>query len=299
VKAKVEKYLAYLRHEKKASEHTIASYGLDLKQFCLFAEKEGLKLTSLDHLAIRRFLTHLHELGLSRASVARKLHALRSFLNYAREKGWVRENVAKIVAVPKKEKKIPGFLTEDEIETFLDLPQTDDPTGRRDRAILELLYATGMRVSELVGLNDDDLNLKERLIRVRGKGRKERIVPFGRKAAESLELYLQVRPLLFPRKSSLKEKDFKALFLNKQGTRLTCRSVQRIVQKYLESRALKRKISPHSLRHSFASHLLSRGADVRAIQELLGHESLATTEKYTHLDLRHLMGIYRRSHPRA
>lgn len=299
MKEKIEKYLDYLRHERKASPHTIASYGRDLHQFFLFAKNEGLKLTSLDHLGVRRFLTHLHGLGLSRASVARKFHALRSFLSYAREKGWVDENAAKIVGTPKKERKIPTFLTEEEINLFLDLPKTDDPLARRDRAILELLYATGIRVSELIGLDEDDLNLKDRLIRVRGKGQKERVVPFGRKAAESLQAYLQIRPLLWPKKTSVKGEAFKTIFLNKQGTRLSCRSVQRIVKKYLEQRALKRKISPHSLRHSFASHLLSRGADVRAIQELLGHESLATTEKYTHLDLRHLMAVYRRSHPRS
>ncbi len=299
MKEKIEKYLDYLRHERKASPHTIASYGLDLRQFYLFAKKEGLKLASIDHISVRRFLTHLYGLGLSRASVARKFHALRSFLSYAREKGWVDENVAKIMGTPRKEKKIPTFLTEEEINFFLDLPESDEPLARRDRAILELLYATGIRVSELVGLDEDDLNLKDRLVRVRGKGQKERIVPFGRKAAESLQAYLQIRPLLWPKKTSAKREDFKAIFLNKKGTRLTCRSVQRIVRKYLEQKSLARKISPHSLRHSFASHLLSRGADVRAIQELLGHKSLATTEKYTHLDLRHLMEVYKRSHPRS
>lgn len=299
MKEKIEKFLDYLRYERKASNHTIASYGRDLQQFSLFAQNEGLKLASLDHIGVRRFLAYLHGLGLTRASVARKLHALRSFLSYAREKGWIDENAAKIVGTPKKEKKVPGFLTEEEINLFLDLPGTDDPLARRDRAILELLYATGIRVSELVGLDEDDLNLKDRLIRVRGKGQKERIVPFGRKAAESLQAYLPVRSLLWSKSSSVKDATFKAIFLNTRGTRLSCRSVQRIVRKYLERRALQRKISPHSLRHSFASHLLSRGADVRAIQELLGHESLATTEKYTHLDLRHLMEVYKRSHPRS
>lgn len=299
MKEKIEKFLDYLRHERKASSHTVAGYGRDLQQFSLFAKNEGLKLASLDHFGVRRFLTYLHGLGLTRASVARKLHALRSFLSYAQEKGWVNENAAKIVGTPKKEKKIPSFLTEEEINLFLDLPESNEPLARRDRAILELLYATGIRVSELVGLNEDDINLKDRLIRVRGKGQKERIVPFGRKAAESLQAYFRVRSLLWAKKFSAKEAAFKAIFLNKRGTRLSSRSVQRIVRKYLEQRALQRKISPHSLRHSFASHLLSRGADVRAIQELLGHESLATTEKYTHLDLRHLMEVYRRSHPRS
>ncbi|MCX7974698.1 MAG: tyrosine recombinase XerC [Candidatus Aminicenantes bacterium] len=297
--AKIERFLEYLRYEKRSSPHTVASYGRDLRQFFTFAQKEGLKLTSIDHLAIRRFLTFLHSLGLTKASLARKLHALRSFLTFAQERGWVVENAAKIVSTPKKEKKIPSFLTEEEIETFLDLPSSEDPLAKRDRAILEILYATGVRVSELVNLNEDDLNLKDRLIRVRGKGRKERIVPFGRKAEESLLAYLKIRPLLWPKGLKIKESDLKAVFINRKGMRLSVRTVQRILRKYLEKKALQKKISPHSLRHSFASHLLSRGADVRAIQELLGHESLATTEKYTHLDLRHLIEIYRRSHPRS
>lgn len=299
MKTKIEKFLDFLRHEKKASLHTVASYGRDLQQFLAFAEREGLKLATIDHFAIRRFLTFLHSLGLSKASLARKLHALRSFLTFAQARGWVAENAAKIVSTPKKEKKIPAFLTEEEIENFLDLPESEEPLARRDRAILELLYATGIRVSELVGLNEEDLNLKDKLIRVKGKGKKERIVPFGRKAAESLLAYLKVRHLLWPKTEKIKESDLKAVFINRQGTRLSVRTVQRIVRKYFEKRALQRRISPHSLRHTFASHLLSRGADVRAIQELLGHESLATTEKYTHLDLRHLMDVYRRNHPRS
>ncbi len=299
MKDKIDKFLDYLRHERNASAHTLDSYGRDLEEFCLFIREQGLKLSSLDHIAVRRFLGRLHERGLAKSSIGRKLAALRSFLDYAQENGWCRDNAAKIVATPKKERKMPTFLSEQEIESFLDLPSADDPLARRDRAILELLYATGMRVSEFVGLNEEDINLKEKLILVRGKGKKERIVPFGRKAAERLIAYLQVRPFFFPKTSSAKEMPTKAVFLNKRGTRLTCRSVQRIVQKYLRRQALRRKVSPHSLRHSFASHLLSRGADVRAIQELLGHESLATTEKYTHLDLRHLLEVYRRSHPRS
>ncbi len=299
MKDKIDKFLDYLRHERNASAHTLDSYGRDLEEFCLFIREQGLKLSSLDHIAVRRFLGRLHERGLAKSSIGRKLAALRSFLDYAQENGWCRDNAAKIVATPKKERKMPTFLSEQEIESFLDLPSADDPLARRDRAILELLYATGMRVSEFVGLNEEDIDLKEKLILVRGKGKKERIVPFGRKAAERLIAYLQVRPFFFPKTSSAKEMPTKAVFLNKRGTRLTCRSVQRIVQKYLRRQALRRKVSPHSLRHSFASHLLSRGADVRAIQELLGHESLATTEKYTHLDLSHLLEVYRRSHPRS
>lgn len=296
---KIEKFLGHLQYERNASLHTVSSYRYDLSQFATFVEAEGVKLQALDHLLIRRFLTYLHSLGLEKSSLARKLAAVRSFLAFASEKGWLRENPAKVVATPKKEKKIPGFLSEEEINAFLDLPCEDDPLSLRDRAILEMLYATGVRVSELVGLNEDDLNLKEKLILVRGKGKKERLVPFGRKAALSLENYLRVRPLLLAGAVSARAAATRAVFINKAGSRLTCRSVQRIVQKYLKRRSIQKKISPHSLRHSFASHLLSRGADVRAIQELLGHESLATTEKYTHLDLRRLLEVYRRSHPRS
>ncbi len=296
---KIEKFLSYLQYERNASSHTVSSYGRDLSQFASFAEAEGVKLRAVDHLFIRRFLSYLHSLGLEKSSLARKLAAIRSFLEYAREKAWLAENPAKVVATPKKEKKIPGFLSEEEVAAFLDLPSEDDPLARRDRAILEMLYATGVRVSELVGLNEDDINLREKLILVRGKGKKERLVPFGRKAALALEAYLQVRPLLLAKAVSGRAAGTRAVFVNKAGGRLTCRSVQRIVQKYLKRRAMQKRISPHSLRHSFASHLLSRGADVRAIQELLGHESLATTEKYTHLDLRRLLEVYRRSHPRS
>ena len=296
---KIDRFLSYLRYEKNASPHTVDSYGRDLRQLALFLEQEGLSFVSVSHLTIRRFLTSLHELGLAKSSIARKLAAIRAFLSYAEQKRWVRDNAAKIVATPKKERKMPSFLSEEEIQAFFSWPETADPLTRRDRAILELLYATGIRVSELVGLNDDEVSFKERLLRVRGKGKKERIVPFGRKAAESLRAYLQVRPQLVSKGAASKGIETKAVFINRRGTRLTCRSVERIVQKYLRRQAIYRRVSPHSLRHSFASHLLSRGADVRAIQELLGHESLATTEKYTHLDLRRLLEVYRRSHPRS
>jgi len=180
------------------------------------------------------------------------------------------------------------------MQEFLDLPQTGKPLDMRDKAILELLYATGIRVSELVGINLEDVKFTERLIRIRGKGKKERLVPFGRMAEQSLRSYLRLRPLI--NKGNVEEP---RLFLNYRGRKLSSRSVERTVDKYIRHSAVRRKISPHSLRHSFASHLLSRGADLRVIQELLGHESLATTQKYTHLDLKHLIEVYRKSHPRS
>jgi len=209
-------------------------------------------------------------------------------------KRWIEDNPAKVVATPKQEKHIPSFLSEDEMENFLDLPRSDNVLDLRNKAILELLYATGVRVSELIGVNLEDVSFEERLIRVKGKGKKERLLPYGRKAGESLVKYLQARPTI--NKGRIEEK---VLFLNYRGQRLSARSVERIIDKYILLSALKRNISPHSLRHSFASHLLSRGADLRVIQELLGHESLATTQKYTHLDLSQLRKVYRKSHPRS
>jgi integrase/recombinase XerC len=239
-------------------------------------------------------MAQLHERRLKKSSTARKLAAIRSFFQFGVKKKWLAENPAKMVATPKQERGVPSFLSEEEMAGFLDIPPSGRPLDLRDRAILELLYASGIRVGELVGIDLEDANLRERLVRVRGKGKKERLVPFGRSAAERMAGYLKARPGL-----SRDRIGENALFLNYQGRRITPRSVERIVDKYIRLTAVKRRISPHSLRHSFASHLLSRGADLRVIQELLGHESLATTQKYTHLNLGQLMDVYRKSHPRS
>jgi tyrosine recombinase XerC len=294
MKKELEQFLNHLRYERNASAHTISAYRSDLSQLAAFLEERETRLRKIDNVAVRAFLAHLHERGLKKSSLARKLAAVRSFFQFCLKKGWVDDNAAKVVATPKQEQHVPSFLSEDEMAEFLDLPSLDKPLDRRDKAMLELLYATGIRVSELVGINLEDVNFGERLIRVRGKGKKERLVPFGRKAEQSLAIYLGSRPFLL--KDRLSET---ALFLNRAGERLTARSVERIVAKYIHMTAVRRKISPHSLRHSFASHLLSRGADLRVIQELLGHESLATTQKYTHLNLRQLIDVYKKSHPRS
>lgn len=286
-------FLDFLQHEKNSSPHTIASYKRDLSQLAGYLEEKKVGLKKIDVVVLRGFLARLHETKNKKSTVARKLAAIRSFLQFCMNKKWLEDNPAKNVATPKQERHVPSFLSEDEMAKFLDLPRSDNPLDLRDKAMLELLYATGLRVSELVGANLDDLNFSERLIRVRGKGKKERIVPFGRKAEESLALYIRVRP-----KINKGEIEGDAVFLNFRGERLTSRSVERIVEKYLQLTAIQREISPHSLRHSFASHLLSRGADLRMIQELLGHESLSTTQKYTHLDLKHLLEVYKKSHPR-
>jgi tyrosine recombinase XerC len=290
----LESFIAHLKHERNASPHTIASYKRDLLQLAQYLEERGVGIKGVDNISLRGFLTVLYERGEKKSTVGRKLAAIRSFFQYCVRKGWMEDNPAKIVSTPKQDKPVPSFLSEEEMEEFLDLPHTNKPLDLRDVALLELLYATGIRVSELVGINLEDLKFTERLVRIRGKGKKERLVPFGSKAEESLKVYLQVRSKI--NKGQIEEKP---LFLNYRGKKLSSRSVERTVDKYILRSAIRRKISPHSLRHSFASHLLSRGADLRVIQELLGHESLATTQKYTHLDLKHLLEVYRKSHPRS
>lgn len=288
-------FLDFLRYEKNASHHTIASYRRDLSQLAEYLEERRVRLTEIDNFILRGFLARLHEKNNKKSTIARKLASIRSFLQFCLRKKWLEDNPAKVVATPKQDRHVPSFLSEEEMRHFLDLPQKPKKIlDLRDRALLELLYATGVRVGELVGMDVDDVNFDERLIMVRGKGKKERLLPFGSKAVESLHAYIGKRTLI--NRGKIEENP---IFLNYRGKRLTSRSVERIVNKYIKRVALRRKISPHSLRHSFASHLLSRGADLRVIQELLGHESLATTQKYTHIDLGQLLEVYRKSHPRS
>jgi len=290
----IEEFLSYLRHERNASPHTISSYGRDLGQLeAYFVEKKA-DWRSAGNVVLRGFLGCLYEKKRKKSTIGRKLAAMRSFYDYCLKRKWIDKNPAKVLARPRQDKSVPGFLSEDEMAAFLDLASSGRPLDLRDGAALELLYASGIRVGELVAVDLEDLGLGERLVRVKGKGKKERLVPFGKKAEASLRAYLRARPEI------LKDRlDQNAFFLNYKGERLTSRSVERIVGKYIRRTAVKRKISPHSLRHSFASHLLSRGADLRAIQELLGHASLATTQKYTHLDLKQLLDVYKKSHPRS
>jgi tyrosine recombinase XerC len=292
--AELDGFVDYLRHEKNASPHTIASYRSDLLQLARYLEEKRVTLKEIDNIVLRGFLAVLYDRGEKKSTIGRKLAAIRSFFQFCVRKGWMDDNPARVVATPRQDKPIPSFLSEEEMQEFLDLPRTSKPLDIRDKAMLELLYATGIRVSELVGIEIEDVKFSERLIRVRGKGKKERLVPFGRIAEESLRSYMRARPSIHKGKV-----DETPLFLNYRGKKLSPRSVERTVDKYIRRSALRRKISPHSLRHSFASHLLSRGADLRVIQELLGHESLATTQKYTHLDLKHLLEVYRKSHPRS
>jgi len=291
---KLTKFLDFLKYEKNASPHTVSGYQRDLLQFKNYLKHKKLNWEQADNIVIRGFLAILYEKKVKKSTSSRKLAAIRSFYQFCIKKKWMADNPAKIVSTPKQEKTVPSFLTEEEMAEFLDFPRSEKVLDLRDKAMLELLYASGIRVSELIGLNLEDLNFDERLIRVKGKGKKERMIPFGRTAEESLQIYISRRMMINKGKI-----DEGALFLNYRGQRLSTRSVERTVSFYIQRSAVRRKISPHSLRHSFASHLLSRGADLRVIQELLGHESLATTQKYTHMDLRHLLEVYKKSHPRS
>jgi integrase/recombinase XerC len=291
---KLSKFLDFLKYEKNASPHTISGYRRDLLQFKNYLKNKQLNLEQADNIVIRGFLAVLYEKKVKKSTSSRKLAAIRSFYQFCIQRKWMADNPAKIVATPKQEKTVPSFLTEKEMAEFLDFPRSGKVLDLRDNAMLELLYASGIRVSELIGLNFEDLNFEERLIRVKGKGKKERMIPFGKTAEERLRIYISRRMMINKGKI-----DEEAMFLNYRGQRLSTRSVERTVSFYIQRSAVRRKISPHSLRHSFASHLLSRGADLRIIQELLGHESLATTQKYTHMDLKRLLEVYKKSHPRS
>ncbi len=294
----IRAYLKHLHLDQNCSPETIRAYASDLGEFAAFAAKElggEADPRRADRLLIRGFLGRLHERGVKRSTVARKLAALRSFFRYLKRLGKVAGNPAEAVSTPRQERRLPKQLSVGEMSQLLEMPDDSAPLGARDRAILELLYASGLRVSELTALEFDDLDLSEGMVRVRGKGRKERLVPVGSQAVKAIRRYLRRRSELEPRPGSGKD----ALFLNFRGTRLNVRSVRRLLNHALESAAITRKISPHVLRHSFATHLLDAGADLRSIQELLGHASLSTTQKYTHVSTDRLLKAYGKAHPRA
>lgn len=296
----VEEFLDSIKYEKNCSPHTIEAYARDLKEFLSYLDggRGSLpQLSEIDHISIRDFLGHLHRKGNRRSSIGRKLASIRSFFKFLHKEGRINANPARLVQTPRQEKRNPEFLSESEIETILGLPDSSTDKGARDRAILELLYATGMRVSELVSLNTEDCHLAHSVVRVRGKGKKERIVPFGEQSKRALGDYLAFRSRLLMRKRNVRQPN--ALFLNLRGERLTSRSVQRLLADYVRESALLLNVHPHMFRHSFATHLLNRGADLRSIQELLGHQDLSTTQKYTHLAIDELIRSYRASHPRA
>jgi integrase/recombinase XerC len=296
MRSAVEQFLQYLRIERNAAEHTIKSYREDLTALLEFLEDERGQLPAPRQLTpsdLRQYVAALHEAGYAKSSVARHLASLRSFFRFALRQQLVDHNPAKPLRNPRPDRKLPHFLTTKEIQQLLSAPPANEPLGLRDRAILETMYSAGLRVSETVAVDDEDLDLAEQLVRIRGKGRRERLAPLGRYAIEALEQWLARRQLagdVGPQRP---------VFVNKFGRRLTTRSVARMLQKYLTQTGLDLRTTPHTLRHSFATHLLDRGADIRSVQELLGHKSLVTTQIYTHVSTSGLRQAYQAAHPRA
>jgi integrase/recombinase XerC len=324
--AHLKAFLQFLRLNRNASVHTVRAYESDLTQFLSHVAghagvtRAELGPEQLDRVAIRLFLADLHTRGQSRATAARKLAATRTFLRYLRREGLLEDDPGALVATPKREVRMPAHLSENEMTALIDAAAGATPLGRRDRAILELFYASGLRLAEVAGLDVADVHLGAKMVRVLGKGGKERIVPFNSPAAAAIRAYLHDRERLVGspearaaaararagaarrQRAGLRLREDRPrdpLFVNYRGGRLTVRSIDRLVRRYAGASSSPAGISPHALRHSFATHLLQRGADLRAIQELLGHARLTTTERYTHVNVAQLLAVYRKSHPRA
>ena len=337
MKEQLGAFLDYMRLNRNASAHTVSAYDSDVSQYLAVAAGNlrkplsSLEPEDLDLGSIRLYMTELHRQGHARASVARKLSALRAFARFLRREGWIENDPTSLAVSPRRDQRIPAHLSMDEMSRLLEMPDVAEPLGRRDRAILELFYASGLRLSELVGLDLEDVNLSARMVRVMGKGSKERLVPFNTATASSLRTWLKDRAALRapraaieaaagstagpgrraagadvrgttlarPARTLSSRPAREALVVNFRGSRLSGRSVQRLVARYVAACSTRFGISPHALRHSFATHLLQRGADLRAIQELLGHVQLSTTQRYTHVNAAQLLEVYRKAHPRA
>ena len=305
--AHLKAFLRYLALNRNASAHTVRAYDSDLSQLLDHVAREtgvprrDVDPSRIDRALIRSFLADLHRLGQSRATAARKLAAARTFLRYLRREGVIEDDPGALVSTPRRDVRMPAHLSESEMDALLSAPALDNPLGRRDRAILELFYASGLRLSEVVAVDVDDVNLSARMVRVRGKGGKPRLVPFNTATSTAIREYLKDRVKLVEQRRPLtsRHRYRDALFVNYRGSRLSVRSVDRIVRRYVAATSTRTGISPHALRHSFATHLLQRGADLRAIQELLGHARLSTTQRYTHVNAAQLLEVYRKSHPRA
>ena len=283
---------------KAVSIHTVTNYQRDLRHFTEFLQLRKASIESTDHLLLRDFLNYLYtERRLQKSSVSRKLACLKTFFKFLVREGHLTANPAELISSPRLPKKLPACLGEAEAATIVELPQGDGIKALRDRAILELLYASGLRVSELVGLNEDEIDMQQEMVRVLGKGNKERIVPFGSYAARALEQYQEQKRALGFR--IVESNGLVPAFVSLRKRRTTTRDVQRLVARVRLSLKTTRRVTPHTLRHSFATHLLERGADLRSIQELLGHESLSTTQKYTHVSVQHLKKEYDKAHPKA
>ncbi|TAM40564.1 tyrosine recombinase XerC [bacterium] len=285
----IEKFIRYMEIEKNYSVHTILNYKLDLQDFNRFIA--GTELDKIDYLVLRKYLAVLKEKNLSSRSVGRRLSALRSFFRFLSREGYIKTNPILMLSSPKLDKHLPSFMTEEEVRKLIEsafAKTANDLLGLRDRAILEVFYSSGLRISEVVGLNVDDVDPISGILKIRGKGKKERIVPVGEAALGAIRMYL-----------SKKKKETEAVFLNKNGRRITTRGVMDIVTKYLRLAGIKPGVSAHTFRHSFATHLLNRGADLRTVQELLGHANLSTTQIYTHLTTEKLKSVYDKAHPHA
>jgi tyrosine recombinase XerC len=292
----LDHFLEYIESERSFSEHTLRAYSADIVEFVRFSDRgESLKHGDVDHLMLRSYLAHLRGTGKARATMARKLASLRTFFKYLVREEIMEDNPAADMRTPRKERRLPGVLDEKQVRTLIERPDTSTFLGLRDRAILETLYSTGIRASELVGANIEDADLLGEVIKVRGKRKKERLAHLGSFAVAAIKDYLDARRLQ-PHAPMF---DKRALILNRFGKRLSDRSLRRTLNKYFRMAALKLKVTPHTLRHSFATHLLDRGADLRSVQELLGHESLSTTQIYTHVSTERLKKVYEKAHPRA
>jgi len=294
---KIENFLNYLRNEKNYSEHTLKNYENDLKQFFQFLSQQKIEdLKRVDHILIRSFLASLYEQNYEKKSIARKLACLKSFFKYLLKNNFIDDNPADYVSSPKIPKKLPNFLYEDNIKNIIEFfNKPDDFEKSRERAILETLYSTGIRVSELVNLNLKDINLEAGTAIVFGKGKKERIVPLGSKCIEALKIFIKQRNQLLNKLN----KTEKALFINKNGNRLTDRGIRYIFDKHIKKLAEIEKVSPHTIRHTFATHMLNNGCDIRIVQEILGHSNLSTTQIYTHISKKKLKSDYLKFHPHS
>jgi len=299
----IAKYIKYLKIERNASAHTLISYQTDLKQFLTFCasqkniDEHQIDIDSIDRLMIRMWLGALNEDGLKRSTIARKVASVRSFFKYCFTRGGITKNPAHLLIVPKKEKKLPKTIQVDEINRLMNLTEDGTPEGNQDRAILELFYATGIRLSELTNLNTTGLDLNGKQVSVIGKGNKQRIIPLGEKAIDACRKHLQTRSELFDKNTDSDAR--KALFIAPGGQRMYPKRVQRMVKSYLDKISEVTQKSPHILRHSFATHMLDSGADIRIIKEFLGHADLSATQIYTHTSVERLKNVYSKAHPRA
>ena len=305
----LKSFLAYLKLNRHVSPHTVRAYDSDVSQYLAFvAADRGKKMSELgpadlDMYSVRAHIVELNKAGKARSSVARKLSGLRTFIKYLRREEVIDHDPAAMAVAPRRDQTIPTHLSEPEVARLIETPDTGDPLGRRDRAILELFYASGLRLSELVAIDLEDLNLGDRMVRVMGKGGKERILPFNQSTVAAIKAWMKDRAAIVtperPKAKGKRQKVGDPLFINYRGTRLTGRSVDRLLRRYVAQCSTRMGISPHALRHSFATHLLQRGADLRAIQELLGHSRLSTTQRYTHVNAAQLIDVYKKAHPRA